>query len=127
MMLLLRFAAQYIEGSNEVKHSIVQFAAEKLLCKPFPNPDTFVCDLSEVEKFACMSVHLALEFNMRSICAQDMQKKLVKRHMHVCLSVDAGFETAITVAPSEPLLVEGSYLLMQNHAFDLPCSLLTEL
>ena len=47
--------------------------------------------------------------------------------MRVCLSVDPGFETAITIAPSEPLLVEAAYLLMCSSTFDLPCSLLTEL
>jgi len=47
--------------------------------------------------------------------------------MCVCLSVDPGFETAITIAPSEPLLAEASYLLMRSSAFDLPRSLLTEL
>jgi hypothetical protein len=34
---------------------------------------------------------------------------------------------AITIALSEPLLVEASYLLMRSSAFDLPRSLLTEL
>ena len=47
--------------------------------------------------------------------------------MCVCLSVDPGFEMAIIMAPSEPLLAEASYLLMRSSAFDLPRSLLTEL
>jgi hypothetical protein len=47
--------------------------------------------------------------------------------MCVCLSVDPGFEMAIIMAPSEPLLAETSYLLMRSSAFDPPHSLLTEL
>jgi hypothetical protein len=41
-----------------------------------------------------MSVRLALEFNGRTLRAQDMEKKLVEKHIRVCLSVDARFEKA---------------------------------
>jgi hypothetical protein len=102
------------------------FAGEKLLCKAFSTTEDFVRNLSAVKKMACMSVRLALEFNGKTLRAQDIERKLVRKHMRVCLSVDPGFETAIT-APSEPLLAEASYLLMRSPAFDLPRSLLTEL
>ena len=123
----VRFAARYIEGDEDIKKSIVMFAGEKLLCKPFSTAEDFIRKLSDVEKMACMSVRLPLEFNGRTLRAQDMERTLVEKHMRVCLSVDPGFETAITVAPSEPLLAEASYLLMRSPAFDLPRSLLTEL
>jgi hypothetical protein len=126
-VVVARFAARYIEGDEDIKKSIVMFAGEKLLCKAFATAVDFIRNLSDVEKLACMSVRLALEFNGRTLRAQDMEKKLVEKHMRVCLSVDAGFETAITIAPSEPLLAEASYLLMRNPVFDLPRSLLTEL
>jgi hypothetical protein len=74
-----------------------------------------------------MSVRLTLEFNGKTLRAQDIERMLVEKHMCIWLSVDPGFETAITIAPSEPLLAEVSYLLMQSPAFDLPHSLLTEL
>jgi hypothetical protein len=72
--------------------------------------EDFVRNLSAVEKMACMSVRLALEFNGKTLRAQDIERKLVEKHMRLCLSVDPGFEAAITIAPSEPLLAEASYL-----------------
>ena len=74
-----------------------------------------------------MSVRIPLEFNAVTLRSQEMERTLVEKHMRVCLSVDPGFETVVTVAPSEPLLSEASYLLMRSPAFDLPRSLLTEL
>ena len=76
------------------------FAGEKLLCKAFSTTEDFVRNLSPVEKMACMSVRLPLEFNGKSLRVQDIEKKLVEKHMCVCLSVDPGFETALMVAPS---------------------------
>ena len=73
---------------------------------------------------ACISVRIPLEFNVRS---RDMEKTLVERHLRVCLRVDPGFETTVTIAPSEPLLAEASSFVMNNPAFDLPRCLLTEL
>ena len=116
-----------MEGDKDIAQSIIMFAGEKLLCKPFSTDEDFIRKLSDVEKMACMSVRLALEFNERTLDAEDMERTLVEKHMRVCLSVDPGFETAITVAPSEPLLAEASYRLMRSPAFDLPRSLLTQL
>ena len=103
------------------------FAGEKLLCKPFSSSDDFVRNLTDIEKMACMSVRIPLEFNTRTLRSQEMEQTLVEKHMRVCLSVDPGFETAVTVAPSEPILAEASYLLMRSPEFDLPRSLLAEL
>jgi hypothetical protein len=100
------------------------FAGEKILCKAFSTTEDFIRNLSTVEKMACMSVRLALEFNVKTLRAQDIERKLVDR---VCLYLDPGFDTAITIVPSEPLLAEASYLLMRSPAFDLPHSLLTQL
>jgi hypothetical protein len=73
---------------------------------------------------ACISVRMPLEFNLRS---RSMEKTLVEKHLRVCLHVDPGFETAVTIAPSEPLLAEASSLIMSDPAFDLPHHLLKEL
>ena len=47
--------------------------------------------------------------------------------MHICIKVNDGFETIVSVAPSEPILAEGARLLMSNPKFNLPKSLLREL
>jgi hypothetical protein len=122
-----RFATRYITGDDDIKKSSIMFAGEKLLCKPFSSSDDFVRSLTDDEKMACMSVRIPLEFNARTLRSQEREMILVEKHMRVCLSVDAGFETAVTVAPSEPILAEASYLVMRNPAFDLPRHLLAEL
>lgn len=77
---------------------------------------------------ACMAVRLALEFNATTFSSQTRERTQVEKHMRVCLVMNPGFETAVTTAPSEPLLAEAAYLLMQDHsAFDLPRALLREL
>ena len=76
---------------------------------------------------ACISVRIPLEFNTRSLRSEQMERTLVEKHLRVCLRVDPGFETVITVAPSSPLLAEASYLLMRDPVFDLPRCLLSEL
>ena len=90
----------------------ITFAGEKLLCKPFSSSEDAVRNLTAIEKMACMSVRIPLEFNMRTLHSHDMERTFVEKHMRVCLSVDPGFETALTIAPSEPVLAEASYLLM---------------
>jgi hypothetical protein len=113
-----------MKGDEDVRKSIVKFAGEKLLCKAFPSSKSSVAALEHVEQMACISVRIPLEFNLRS---RDMEKTLVERHLRVCLHVDPGFETAVTIAPSEPLLAEASSLIMNNSTFDLPGCLLKEL
>jgi hypothetical protein len=74
---------------------------------------------------ACISVRIPLEFSGRDL--RSIERTLVEKHLRVCLQVDPGFQTATTVAPSEPLLAEASYLLMSDPVFDLPGCLLSEL
>jgi hypothetical protein len=125
--LVLRFAARYLAGDEDVKRSVVQFAGEKLLCKSFSTTDESVRKLTDVQKMACMCTRLPLEFGARTTRSQDMEETLVERHMRICRSVDPGFEMAMTTASSESLLAEASYLLMRSEEFDLPRSSLAEL
>jgi hypothetical protein len=65
---------------------------------------------------ACISVCIPLEFTARTLLhTQDMEKTLVEKHLHICLDVDSGFETAVTVTPSEPILAEASSLCKVLH------------
>ncbi len=47
--------------------------------------------------------------------------------MRLCIKVNDGFDTIVSVAPSEPIMAEGARLLMSDSKFDLPGSLLHEL
>ena len=83
--------------------------------------------LTEIQKLACMSVRIPLEFNARILSSKDRERTLVEKHMRVCLRVDPGRETAYAIAPSEAILAEASCLVMRNPNFDLPRCLLAEL
>jgi hypothetical protein len=69
-------------------------------------------------------VRLALEFNSTTARSRTSEREQVEKHLRVCIKVDAGLETAVTVAPSEPIVAEGSRLLMSRDNFNLPRSLL---
>ncbi|KAH9974206.1 hypothetical protein BJV77DRAFT_1056083 [Russula vinacea] len=97
------FASRYSKGSDRVQGSIINFAVRKLLCKQvFRNDDT----LTDMEKLACMTVRIPLEFNARILSSKDRERTLVEKHMRVCLP---------------------SCLVMRNPNFDLPRCLLAEL
>ena len=74
-----------------------------------------------------MAIRLALEFNATTLVSQNRERTQIEKHMRVFLMMNPGFETAVTIAPSEPLLAEAACLLMQDHkAFHLPRALLSE-
>lgn len=50
----------------------------------------------------------------------------VEKYMRVCVLVDKGFETMMTISPSEPLLAEAARMLMLDF-FDAPRALLEQL
>ena len=116
-----------MKGDEDIKRTIVNFAGEKLLCKDFPSTEKSIRTLSDVERMACISVRIPLEFSSTNLGSREMEKTLVEKHLRVCLRVDPGFETAVTIAPSEPLLAEASCLIMSHPTFDLPRCLLTQL
>jgi hypothetical protein len=76
---------------------------------------------------ACMSVRLALQFNAVTADARRREREQVESHMRVCIMVHKGFESAVTVSPSEPLLAEAARHAMARGSFDLPASLAQEL
>jgi hypothetical protein len=68
-----------------------------------------------------------MEFSLGYTHSRTMEQILVEKHLRVCLQVNPGFETPITIAASEPLLAEASYFIMRETTFDLPRALLNEL
>lgn len=121
---MCRFASRYESGDDEVKADIIHFAQEKLICRsPYVEGEP----LTQDAELACMSVRFGLEFNATTLASQDRERTQVEKHLRLCLAIDRGFETAVTVAPSEPLLAEAASILMTNDNFDVPRSLLREL
>jgi hypothetical protein len=83
-----------------------------------PYTDKFV--LNDDQKLACLAQRLPIEFNSTTYAAQSQEMKQVEGHLRVCLKVDIGFESMMTVSASEPLLSEAAYWIMQDPAFDPP-------
>ena len=76
------------------------------------------------EQFAVLSHRLALDFDTPSCSgskrrnAEKNQMVQVEKPMRVCLGVKEGFETVVTVAASEPILVEAAATVMQHKDFN---------
>jgi hypothetical protein len=139
------FGTRFENGGQEVQDEIVEFAASKLICGQSENMQNGLNDDQKLgmenrltpfcsrlinilfSRSACMAVRLALEFDSSTLESQQRERLQVAKHMRICIKVNDGFETIVSVAPSEPILAEGARLLMSNPKFDLPKSLLREL
>lgn len=110
-----RFASRYDAGDLSVKEDIIKFAAGKLL-----NADPSIQEFSTHQQLACLSQRLPIEFNSTTWITQQDEKKQVEGHLRVCLKIDQNFESMVTVTPSEPLLSEGAYFIMQRPSFNAP-------
>ena len=76
-----------------------------------------------------MSVRFALEFNAQTTEGHAREMEQVEKHMRVCILIHKGFETAVTISPSEPLLAEAARQYMTTHSsrFNTAASLLEHL
>ncbi|KAM6501250.1 hypothetical protein JOM56_004264, partial [Amanita muscaria] len=126
-LILFEIRFSIYQWRMEIQKSIVYYAGEKLL-----GGASYASLSSEKSlmpfRSACMAVRLALEFNATTLESQNRERTQVEKHMRVCLVMNPGFETAVTIAPSEPLLAQAAYLLMRDReVFDLPRELREEL
>jgi hypothetical protein len=116
-----RWQSRYENGDDNIKRTIVIFAIEKLLYRPYNPKENMATSLEE--QFAVLSYRLALEFDTPSCSgwkrwdAERNQIVQVKKHMRVCLDVEEGSETIVTVAASEPILVRAAATVMQHKDF----------
>ncbi|KAG6819007.1 hypothetical protein H0H93_016449 [Arthromyces matolae] len=98
------FGSRYKHGSKEIKLGILDFASQKLR-----GGGSMPRSLSASATLACLATRLALQFKPTSL---DEQLEQVEQHLRICLSmVKEDLETAITIAPSEPILAEASALI----------------
>jgi hypothetical protein len=110
-----------MNGGKEVQETIIIFAIEKLLCRPWRGGQHLAT--STEEQFAVMSRRLALDFDTAVSSgsirrnAENNQMVQVEKHMRVCLGFQEGLESIVTVAPSEPILTEAAAAVMQGKGF----------
>ncbi|TDL16546.1 hypothetical protein BD410DRAFT_755314, partial [Rickenella mellea] len=111
------FASRYAKGSSSSKEHIVAFAIEKLLNGPVTTGDA----LSIEQQLACLAQRLPILFKSTTYTDQEKEMKQVEAHMRVCLKVDPGFASIVTISPSEPILSEAACALMTaEESFDPP-------
>lgn len=111
-------------GDDQVKDDIVNFAALKLTNGMLASLEHKRLILeSETHLFACLSFRLPLRLNAdRYALSEEMHQ--VERHMRVCLRIDDNHRSITTIAPSEPILVEGACLVFQLCQISIPKALL---
>jgi hypothetical protein len=106
------------------------FAMEKLLCRPYSANQNMATSLEE--QFAVLSHRLALDFDTPSCSgskrrdAERNQMVQVEKHTRVCLGIKEGFDNVVTVAASEPILVEAAATVMQHKDWN-SCRALREI
>ncbi|KAH0825812.1 hypothetical protein J3R83DRAFT_8816, partial [Lanmaoa asiatica] len=103
------WATRYDRGDQVVKDEMIRFATEKLMGTK-SIPDT----MTSTQELACLAQRLPLELLAVSYNS-DPQSVLVQSHMRVVTRVNGNLETMITLSPSEPILSEAAYMLMQKN------------
>lgn len=108
---------------EELLKSLVEFAAKKLIKFDLAS---WPSELSPKQELACLSARLPIEF-MSSTSTESTrdERDQIANHMRVCLSVDESFRKFTSLNPSEPIVSEGAYLLMNNSRirFHAPAAL----
>ena len=72
---------------------------------------------------ACLSQRFPIEFNSTDYITQAKERKQVESHLRVCLKMDGALQTMTTRSPSEPILSEAAYVVMQRQSFNAPNAL----
>ncbi|KAF9486228.1 hypothetical protein BDN70DRAFT_988226 [Pholiota conissans] len=114
--------ASQAQETSVIKDEIVGYAAIKLLGSKSTEYSPGQ-PLNIHQKLACLSQRLPIEFNSTSYIAQQHQLQQMEGHMHVCLKVDGRFDSIVTNSPSEPLLSEAVYYVMESSGFDVALTL----
>ncbi len=106
-----------------LRHEVFRFAALKLINELSISDST---KLTITQKLACLSQRIPIGFLSSQCVPSDMRNRfvetesgLVASHVRICLKIDRATESMTTVAASEPLLSEASFLLMQTQASTL--------
>jgi hypothetical protein len=125
-LIFSRWGTRYDYGKDYVRHSLLDFAIQKLLCgKLEPG------HLKDPQVYAVLSQRLALDANTPQyffnaadpLKAMQAMHEQVANHMRVCVSVGDGIESLRAVASSEPILSEAASYVMLYGGFRLPRAL----
>ena len=96
---------------------MLEFAKYKLLGEALIQGEEPTCN----GKLATIAARIPLEFNASKAEARKSEQTQVEKQVRVRLTVELGFESAVTVAGSEPLLAEAARSVMDS--FHVPRTL----
>lgn len=115
-----RFVTRF-DGEESCRRTIVEFAAAKLINAPVHDLTKF----TRAQKLACLSQRLPIIFNSTNYHSQEQEMKQVEAHMRVCLKIDSHNQSMTSLSPSEPILSEAAFALMQREDFNAPKALMS--
>ncbi|TFY78103.1 hypothetical protein EWM64_g5907 [Hericium alpestre] len=97
-----------------------QFAELKLLGRVVKREQK----LQDSERLACLSQRLPIEFQTTRYNTSDAERRQVENHMRVCLKVSDDLQSMTTINPSEPILSEAAFRIMDSREdFNVPSAL----
>ncbi|KAI9569482.1 hypothetical protein HD554DRAFT_2313539 [Boletus coccyginus] len=110
------WATRYNEGDTSVQADIIEFAASKLLGGIDP---WGLASLELPHQLGCLAQRLPIEFLSSSYSSSlaNPQTVQVQSHLRVVIRVVNNLETMITTTPSEPILSEAAYWVMNARQF----------
>ncbi|TFY78104.1 hypothetical protein EWM64_g5908 [Hericium alpestre] len=92
---------------------------QKLMCRTVYAGDR----LEDREALACLSRRLPLEFQTTRYSTSDEEWAQVEKHMRVCLSASGDLQDTTMVNPSEPLVSEAAFRVMDHEGFNAAMAL----
>ena len=122
-----RWGARYAHGNDDVRETILDFAAEKLLCTDPRVQATF----TDAQVYAVLSHRLALDahtpgYRIEStspFTSVKIMHEQIAKHLRVVVAVDDRNKSLRAIAPSEPVLSEAASRIMLTKNFSLPDAL----
>ncbi|THH17802.1 hypothetical protein EUX98_g9055 [Antrodiella citrinella] len=97
---------------------MVAFAAKKLIwCDPLPSEYTFPHEL------AILSARLPIELMSSGVLpdsTKEEEMNQITNHMRICMSIDDSFHKITSLNPSEPIVSDAAYFLMNRQNLKAP-------
>ncbi|KZT03614.1 uncharacterized protein LAESUDRAFT_728892 [Laetiporus sulphureus 93-53] len=112
--------SRYKSGDTAVREGLIGFAVDKLINRNMSDLLThndpnrkLDKELTDAQKFACLSQRLALDFMSTRYIMKEEQEQ-VASHLRICLNIDNNFKSMKTASASEPMFAEAAYKVMQH-------------
>ncbi|GBE85504.1 hypothetical protein SCP_0800210 [Sparassis crispa] len=116
----LLWGARYDYPDSQIQQGILAFAVRKLVGMVDRSKG-----LGILQKLACLAQRLPIEFKSITYLSHVQELEQIESYMRVCIRLDAGLESMTSASPSEPILSEAAYWMMQDKSFNAPDALMS--